>query len=167
MTLIPEERFGLFVSYNSAGISNTFEPLKLLSQVISRYFGRFPPSAMAAAGGGLDAFSVSGAYQVARRGDKSFVKAAAMLGQVIVHARQDGKIEIGKSVLSSVGGGVWRDLTPQMFDPTDRPIEVAFEMDEMSTASKMRFTFRPSISFEFDGTRIGASYSRPSARASL
>jgi len=101
---------------------------------------------MAAPSGGLDAFSVSGAYQVARRGDKSFVKGAAMLGQVIVHARQDGKIEIGKSVLSSVGGGVWRDLTPQMFDPSDRPIEVAFEMDEMGTANKMRFTF-PSVDF--------------------
>src|SRR5262249_60621093 len=71
---------------------------------------------------------------------------AAMLAQVIVHARQDRKIEIGKSVLSSVGGGVWRDLTPQMFDPPDRPIEAAFEMDELGTASKMRFTF-PSVDF--------------------
>jgi hypothetical protein len=167
LTLMPEERFGLFVSYNSAGTSNAFKPLELLSQVISRYFGRFPPRAMAAPSGGLDAFSVSGAYQVARRGDKSFVKGAAMLGQVIVHARQDGKIEIGKSVLSSVGGGVWRDLTPQMFDPQDRPIEVAFEMDEMGTASKMRFTF-PSIDFvRVPWHRIGASCSRPSARASL
>lgn len=146
LTFIPEERFGLFVSYNSAGTSNAFEPLELLSQVISRYFGRFPPRAMAAPSGGPDAFSVSGAYEVARRGDTSFVKGAAMLGQVIVYARQDGKIEIGKSVLSSVGGGVWRDLTPQMFDPSDRPTEAAFEMDEMGNASKMRFTF-PSIDF--------------------
>jgi hypothetical protein len=146
LTLIPEERFGLFVSYNSAGISNTFEPLELLSGVISRYFGRLPPGAMAGPSGGPDAFTVAGAYQVARRGDKSLVKSAAMLGQVIVHARQDGKIEIGKSVLSSVGGGVWRDLRPQMFDPPDRPIEAAFEMDEPGGASKMRFTF-PSIDF--------------------
>src|SRR5262249_34462880 len=146
LTLIPEERFGLFVSYNSAGISNPFEPLELLSGVISRYFGRLPPGAMAGPSGGSDAFSVAGAYQVARRGGKSFGKGAAMLGQVIVHARQDGKIEIGKSVLSSVGGGVWRVLTPQMFDPPDRPIEAAFEMDEMGTASKMRFTI-PSIDF--------------------
>jgi len=146
LTLIPEERFGLFVSYNSAGTSNAFEPLELLSQVIGRYFGRFLPRANAAPSGGLDAFSVSGAYQVARRGDKSFVKGAAMLGQIIVHARQDGKIEIGKSVLSNVGGGVWRDLAPQMFDPPDRPIEVAFEMDEAGTAGKMRFTF-PSVDF--------------------
>jgi len=101
---------------------------------------------MAGPSGGPDAFTVAGAYQVARRGDKSLVKSAAMLGQVIVHARQDGKIEIGKSVLSSVGGGVWRDLRPQMFDPPDRPIEAAFEMDEPGGASKMRFTF-PSIDF--------------------
>src|SRR5262245_52274940 len=101
---------------------------------------------MAAPSGGLDAFSVSGAYQVARRGDKSFVKGAALLGQVIVHARQDGKIEIGKSVLSNVGGGVWRDLSPRMFDPPDRAIEAAFETDETGTARTMRFTF-PSIDF--------------------
>src|SRR5262249_42955997 len=123
-----------------------FEPLELLSQVISRYFGRFPPRAMAAPSGGPDAFSVSGAYQVARRGDTSFVKGAAMLGQVIVHARHDGIIEIGKTVLSRVRGGVWGVLTPQLLDPPDRPIEAGFEMDEMATASKMRFTI-PSIDF--------------------
>src|SRR5262249_8800359 len=109
LTLIPEERFGLFVSYNSAGTSNAFEPLELLSQVISRYFGRLPPGTMAAPSGGPDASFFSGAYQIARRGDGSFVKGAAMLRQVIVQARHDGKIEIGKSVLSSVGDGVWRD----------------------------------------------------------
>src|SRR5262249_31047568 len=101
---------------------------------------------MAAPSGGPDASFVSGAYQIARRGDGTFVKGAAMLRQVIVQARHDGKIEIGKSVLSSVGDGVWRDLTPQMFDPPDRPIEAAFEMDEMGAATKMRFTI-PSVDF--------------------
>jgi len=144
LMLTPEERFGLFVSYNSAGTSNAFEPLELLSRVISRYFGRVARAAVAASSNGVDAYSVSGAYQTARRGDKSFMKAAAMLGQVIVHARQDGKIEIGKSILSSVGGGVWRDLTPEMFDPPDRSVEVAFEIDERGTATKMRF---PSLDF--------------------
>jgi hypothetical protein len=93
LTLIPEDRFGSFVSYNSAGTSNTFEPLELLCEVISRYFGHSPPRAMAASSGGPDAFSVSGAYEVARRGDESFVKGAAMLGQVVVRARQDGKLK--------------------------------------------------------------------------
>jgi len=146
LTLIPEERFGLFVSYNSAGTSNAFEPLELLSLVISRYFGRIAPRAPSASEDGADADSVSGAYQAARRGDTSFVKGAAMLGQVIVHAQQDGKIEVGRSVLSAIGGGVWRDLTPQMFDPTDRPKEAAFETDERGVVTKMRFSI-PSIDF--------------------
>src|SRR5262249_51055847 len=130
LTLLPEERFGVFVSYNSVGTSIAFEPLELLSQVINRYFGRVPPSSTAARSHAADAESVSGAYPPARRGDRSFIKAAALLAQVIVRARKDGKIEIGRSALSDVGGGVWRDLRPRMFDPPDRPIEAAFEMDE-------------------------------------
>jgi hypothetical protein len=142
LALIPREHFGVFVSYNSAGISSP----QIVSPIIRRYFGRVTPTRASDTSGGADAFAVSGAYQTSLRGEKSFVKIATLLGQLTVRAQKDGKIEIGKSVLSNVGGGVWRDLAALAFDPPDRFTEAAFAVGERGHGAKMRLD-SPSVEF--------------------
>lgn len=85
---------GFFISYNSGGRRQTGGRAQVWAAVLDRYFpvALHAPNAVPTAE--ADARAVSGGYIVSRRADGSFLRAAALLGQLQVRARDDGLIEL-------------------------------------------------------------------------
>jgi CubicO group peptidase (beta-lactamase class C family) len=92
LALLPDHKFGLFVSYNSASASGL--PTALIRAVADRYFRKpashLPPLATTRA----DAQQMTGAYQISQREDSTFLRLSALLQQLIVTASPDGKLGV-------------------------------------------------------------------------
>jgi CubicO group peptidase (beta-lactamase class C family) len=90
LALLPEDHFGLFVSYNSGSAGNA--PTELLGQLAERYFKKpakpLGPMASAVA----DARLVAGTYQRSQRSDSSFLRLNALNSELTVEALPDGRI---------------------------------------------------------------------------
>jgi CubicO group peptidase (beta-lactamase class C family) len=95
--LLPQERFGIFVSYNSAtaGIGGPDSaPSELLRAVAGRYFKRATVSVAPIASERSDAHAASGSYQITMRADSSFVRLPALMQQLTVSTAAGGGIRI-------------------------------------------------------------------------
>ena len=114
--LIPSEKLGFFVSYNSAGRGDTPPRSPLWGKFLDRYY----PLAVGVAEPkltGLSALDVEGAYLSTRRADTSLLKLLTELGQPTVTANEDGTIEVDAFTSLNgqvrtwvpVGDGVFRD----------------------------------------------------------
>jgi CubicO group peptidase (beta-lactamase class C family) len=118
--LIPSEKLGFFVSYNSTGRGDTSPRSSLWRRFLDRYYPYAPPSA-AAPVTGLGANEVSGSYLVTRRAETSVLKAFTDLAQAQVIAHDDGTIEVDQMIgvngqprrWAPVGDGVFRDVNGQ------------------------------------------------------
>jgi len=90
LALLPEEHFGLFVSYNSGSAGNA--PTELLDQLAERYFKKPMNSLQPMASAVADAQAVAGTYQRSQRSDSSFLRLHALNSELTVEALPDGRI---------------------------------------------------------------------------
>lgn len=94
--LVPGEKLGFFVSYNSAGKASTPPRSPLWAKFLDRYFPVGDTNALPAkeAVKGLTSADVAGSYLSSRRADTSLLRLLTELGQPTVTPREDGSITV-------------------------------------------------------------------------
>jgi hypothetical protein len=116
--LIVERRLGVFVFYNSTGIPNPVTPEGELFQAISaRYFADAGEQAS------RPAEVLTGVYEPTRRTESNLFKLGALLGQLRIDDRGDGRILLNQAFLP-FGGITMHETSPGLF--TARGLEVSF-----------------------------------------
>jgi hypothetical protein len=112
LALIPSERVGVFVSYNTnTGGELSFGPF--LHEFLDHYYPFTPPPAMAPADAAEQARNVAGAYAFNRRSYTTFQKALGLSGDMYVTATDSGRVllasPLGNMHLDPVGPMLYRD----------------------------------------------------------
>ena len=137
--LIPEARVGLFVSYNSGGNRPGSGRGELQRAFLGRYFPEAPdiapppPSDETIARGR----EVSGVYEVSRRSEMSWLRVAALLGQVAVTSSDRGVLTIENAKNVRGRSKRWREVAPYSYREIDGPDAVAFSRNEDGTIREM------------------------------
>jgi CubicO group peptidase (beta-lactamase class C family) len=131
MILMPEAHAGLFISYNSAGSRQGGGRTEVIRAFLNRYFpepvSASPPIELKTTQ--ADGQAVSGVYSGSRRGESTFLKMAAVLGQFSVTADRNGLLAI--EGLQNPRGGLkqWREIGPLVYREVDGPDVIAFRRD--------------------------------------
>lgn len=110
--LVPEERLGFFVSYNSTGTSSVPPRGPLWGKFLDRYFPatRPAPATRKALAGELTAQDVAGRYVTSRRAETSLLRILSVLQQPTVIVQKDGALFVDSFV--GLNG------KPRVFHPT-------------------------------------------------
>jgi hypothetical protein len=95
LALIPSERLGVFVSYNTdtAGAPGA-APLPFLRELLDHYYPAPAPPVPASAGTNAQAAQVAGDYRFNRMSYTTFQKAFALLGAISIRAHADGSLRM-------------------------------------------------------------------------
>src|SRR5947207_9150258 len=112
LALIPEEKIGVFVSYNTAsGAELSFGPF--LTQCLDHYYPAPPAPVAPSADAAKEAARVAGEYEFNRRSYTTFQKAIGLAGDIRVSAADSGRLILhspfGDSRLVPVGPLLYRD----------------------------------------------------------
>jgi CubicO group peptidase (beta-lactamase class C family) len=112
LALIPEEKLGVFVSYNtSTGGELSFGPF--LNEFLDHYYPLPPPAVVASADAKEQAKRVAGEYEFNRHSYTTFQKAIGLAGDIRVAAADSGRIvlhsALGDMRLVPVGPLLYRD----------------------------------------------------------
>jgi CubicO group peptidase (beta-lactamase class C family) len=112
LALIPEEKLGVFVSYNTAsGGELSFGPF--LNQFLDHYYPTPAPVVQLSANASKEAASVAGEYEFNRRSYTTFQKALGLAGDIRISAGDSGRLivhsPLGDSRLVPVGPLLYRD----------------------------------------------------------
>src|SRR5712692_167070 len=139
MVIVPEAHVGFFISYNSAGKNVGGGRGEVLRAFANRYFPNptepkvdvDPNTAKA------DGRTVSGVYEVTRRGETTVLKLRALLGQFSVHTDKDGVLTI-EGVKNQRGElKKWREIAPLVYSEIDGPDKIAFRRDAAGAVREM------------------------------
>ena len=128
--LILDANVGFFISYNSAGKGETSPRTMLWHALLDRYFPYTAPSVQTPASATDDAKTVSGHYILSRRSEKSFLKAASLLGEFTVAPAKDGKIEVAELTNSNGKPKQWREVANMTFVEEDGQDKLIFKRDQ-------------------------------------
>jgi len=128
--LILDANVGFFISYNSAGKGETSPRTMLWNALLDRYFPYTAPSVQTPASATDDAKTVSGHYILSRRSEKSFLKAASLLGEFTVAPAKDGKIEVAELTNSNGKPKQWREVANMTFVEEDGQDKLIFKRDQ-------------------------------------
>jgi CubicO group peptidase (beta-lactamase class C family) len=126
--LIPDANVGFFVSHNSQGRGNP-PRTTLWRAVLNRYFSYTAPSEPAIASATQDARAVSGAYELSRRSDASFLKATTLIGEFTVSPAEGGTIEVAELTGPNGKPERWREVAPMTFREEDGQDRLIFKTD--------------------------------------
>jgi CubicO group peptidase (beta-lactamase class C family) len=112
LALIPEEKLGVFVSYNTAsGAELSFGPF--LTQFLDHYYPAPPAPVAPSAAAAKEAARVAGEYEFNRRSYTTFQKALGLAGDIRVSAADSGRLILhspfGDSRLVPVGPLLYRE----------------------------------------------------------
>lgn len=94
MALMLDDHVGFFVSYNSAGKSDSSGPGALWKHFVDRYFPYKPPSVARVASSPSDIGKVVGTYWSSRRSQTNVAAVSALFDQPKVTANSDGTISL-------------------------------------------------------------------------
>jgi len=127
--LIPDADLGFFVSYNSAGRSETPVRTELWNKVLDRYFPYQPPAASTLPSAAQDARAAAGAYRSSRRSEASFFKLPYLMIETVVSAMPDGAIEISEFQDLNGRPTRWREVGPLVFQDVNGQDQVIFQRE--------------------------------------
>ena len=117
LTLLPEARFGLFVSYNTLIPMNG--QTELLEALAHRYFERRFSSPAQLPSAARDARAVAGAYQPSQRADSNFLRLRALGEELVIEPTPDYRIRLAGT------GLILTETAPLVFEgPND--VKMAF-----------------------------------------
>lgn len=152
--LIPDANLGFFVSYNSAGIGKVESRGQLWSAFLNRYFADSPARPTLATAK-EDAKSVAGSYLASRRAEGSLLRAASVLGEIVVTPAADGTITT--TLLKSANGKPMklREDAPLVFRDVNGEDYLAFQRDR---TGRMEVMYSPYPLFIFQ--RVGPGQDR-------
>jgi CubicO group peptidase (beta-lactamase class C family) len=139
MVLVPEAHVGYFISYNSSGKSVGGGRGEVLRAFANRYFpvsnetkSDVDPNVAKA-----DARAVSGTYEVTRRGETTFLKLLALLGQFSVRSDNEGVLTIEDFKNQRGELKKWREIAPLVYREIDGPEKIAFRRDSSGSVREM------------------------------
>ena len=152
--LIPDANLGFFVSYNSAGIGKAEPRGQLWAAFMNRYFAdsRVPQTLSTAK---EDAKSVAGSYFPSRRAEGSLLRAAAVMGEIVVTPAADGAITTSLVKRANGKPMTLREVAPLVFQDADGEDYFAFQRDR---AGRMELMYSPYPVFIYQ--RVGVSQDR-------
>ncbi len=151
--LVPDQKLGFFVSYNSAGNSTGLGDsprTNLWEAFLDRYYP-YTPTVASYAGAKDDAKAVAGTYTLSRSSETSFLKAISLSSQFTVAPVGDGDIEV--PLLTGANGKPkrWQGVGPMTFQERDGQEKVVFKPDQNGHLQMiLPFPF-------FVGQRVGIS----------
>ncbi|HKP70080.1 MAG TPA: serine hydrolase [Pyrinomonadaceae bacterium] len=127
--LILDSSVGFFISYNSGGKGDASPRSMLWDAFVDRYYPYSNPAPVLESAK-ADAQSVAGNYMVSRRSEKSFVRAASVLGEAKVYPNEDGTISV--DALTGPNGlpRKWEEIGPMKFREVDGQDLLVFKPDE-------------------------------------
>jgi CubicO group peptidase (beta-lactamase class C family) len=128
--LMPDAGLGFFISYNGAGRGQTGGRGQVWKAVLDRYFPAEPGDAAAVPTAEADASAVSGGYIVSRRGEGSFIRMTALLGQLEVSAHDKGELELSSSLGPNGKPLRWQPVARDLYREAGGHRTIAFRRDE-------------------------------------
>ena len=126
--LLPEENFGLFISFNSAG--NGRGLIDVPRKIAARYFPKPYPAPQAMLDEERKAKHVGGIYQVSKVTDQGFLKAASLVQQMAVVPQDDGTITVRAALDPSTAQGPLPEVAPGVFRRPNTGTLVSFADSE-------------------------------------
>jgi len=139
MVLVPEAHVGYFISYNSAGKNVGGGRGEVLRAFANRYFPNpsEPKIDVDSNTAKSDGRAVSGVYQATRRGETTFLKLSALLGQFNVRSDNAGVLTIEDFKNQRGELKKWREIAPLVYSEIDGPDKIAFRRDASGSMREM------------------------------
>ena len=139
MVLVPEARVGYFISYNSAGSNVGGGRGEVLRAFMNRYFPNpgEPKVDVDPNTAKSDARAAVGVYEGTRRGETTFLKVLALLGQFSVQSDKDGVLTIEGNKNQRGELKKWREIAPLVYAEIDGPERIAFRRDPSGAVQEM------------------------------
>lgn len=139
MILMPEERVGLFISYNSAGSRFGGGRSEVIRAFLDRYFPG-PATALPEVDPKMaqaDGRAVSGVYRTSRRSESTLLKIGAILGQFAVSSDEKGilTLEGNKNLRGNLKR--WHEIGPLLYHEVDGPGMIAFRRNEQGAVTEL------------------------------
>lgn len=136
LLLLPEERFGFFLCYNSAG-TGVGGP-KILPGLMERYFGPMPASSLSdPAAAPSHAQAVAGLYKPTRRSDATWLRLSALAQQVEIAALPNGDIALHAAAWPFGPGQVLHETSAFSYAGSDNS-KISFEQLQAAPSVIMR-----------------------------
>ena len=128
--LVPDQRLGVFMSYNSAGKGESSPRTALWQKFLDRYLPHTAPArATPPAGAADDARTVSGYYKVSRRPDTTLIAFMNAPAQSSVTTNTDGTISADFARSLDGEPMKFRWIAPLTFETLDGQDRLAFQRD--------------------------------------
>lgn len=144
--LILDANVGLFISLNSAGRGEFNFRETLWNKFLDRYFPPRPETPPAIATAAQDAAKVTGSYISSRRGEKSILKAGAVLGQAKVSAKPEGTLVLEDFKDTNGQPREWREIAPMLYQDVKSEDRLLFKPGEDGRMTV--FTYFSAFAFE-------------------
>ena len=139
MLLVPSAHIGYFISYNSLGKSIGGGRGEVWRAFVNRYFPAptetktdLDPKTVQ-----IDGRAVSGTYDGTRRGETTFLKFLALLGQSTVRSDKDGVLTVEDMKNQRGELKKWREIAPLVYDEIDGLDRIAFRRDASGAVGEM------------------------------
>jgi CubicO group peptidase (beta-lactamase class C family) len=138
MILVPDARFGYFLSYNSLGKNIGGGRGEVWRTFANRYF----PSASQQADvdpytAKADGHAVSGLYDGTRRGETTLLRILALVSQFSVSADKEGVLQIEGMKNQSGELKRWREIAPLVYREIDGLERIGFRRDASGAVGEM------------------------------
>jgi CubicO group peptidase (beta-lactamase class C family) len=112
--LVLDQKLGFFVSYNSAGRSDSPGRTNLWQAFLDRYYP-YTETPSTSATAKEDAQAVAGTYVLSRKSESSFLKTASIVSQFNVAPAGDGDIEVPQLTGTNGKPKRWQAIAPMTF----------------------------------------------------
>src|SRR5438128_10022879 len=139
MVIVPQAHVGYFISYNSAGKNVGGGRGEVLRAFADRYFPNpgEPKVDVDPNTAKTDGRAVSGVYEGTRRGETTFLRLLALLGQFSVSRHKDGMLPAEGMKEQRGELKKWREIAPLVYSEIDGPDKIAFRRDASGSVREM------------------------------
>ena len=139
MILVPDARFGYFLSYNSLGKDVGGGRGEVWRALVNRYFPSVAQSKTEVDSNTAksDGRAVSGVYDGTRRGETTFLRILALLGQFRATSDKEGVIQIEGMKNQSGELKRWREIAPLIYREVDGLEKIGFRRDPSGAVSEL------------------------------
>jgi CubicO group peptidase (beta-lactamase class C family) len=139
MVLIPDAHVGYFISYNTLGKNVGGGRGEVLRAFMNRYFPNPNPPKIDVDTNTQksDGRKVNGVYDGTRRGETTFLKVLALLGQFNVTSDKDGILTVEGNKKQSGELKKWKEIAPFVYNEVDGSERIAFRRDSSGRVREM------------------------------
>ncbi len=139
MILVPDAHVGYFLSYNSLGKDVGGGRGEVWRTFANRYFpsAAQPKAAVDSNTAKPDGRAVSGLYDGTRRGETTFLKILALVGQFKVSSDMEGVLQIEGMKSQSGELKRWREIAPLIYREVDGLERIGFRRDASGTVGEL------------------------------